>query len=155
MPAKQLSKETGISAITGKSVVIRHATESDLVFIEESLKKRGSAIVDLQAFQFVVAAEDNDIIGFGGLRRKGDVCDIACAVVVEKQKNKGIGAAIVSHLIEYSPVDRVFVATDLVEYFKDLGFAETNRGPGELGCVLDVECGPRGKRGPVLMVYEK
>jgi hypothetical protein len=69
MPAKQLSKETGISAMTGKSVVIRHATESDMVFIEESLKKDGIAVIDLQAFQFVVAAENSDIIGFGGLRR--------------------------------------------------------------------------------------
>lgn len=155
MTIKPSAKETGISAITGKSVVIRHATGSDMVFIEESLKKHGSAIIDLQAFQFVVAAEDGDIIGFGGLRRKGDVCDIACAVVVEKRRNRGIGAAIVNHLIEYAPVDRVFVTTDLVEYFKELGFAETNRGPGEMGCVLDIECGPRGKRGPVLMVYEK
>lgn len=155
MPAKQLSKETGISAITGKSVMIRHATGSDMVFIEESLKEHGIAVVDLQAFQFVVAAENSDIIGFGGLRRTGDVCDIACAIVVEKRRNRGIGAAIVGHLIEYAPVDRVFVATDLVDYFKELGFAETNRRPGELGCVLDVECAPRGKRGPVLMVYEK
>jgi N-acetylglutamate synthase-like GNAT family acetyltransferase len=155
MPAKQQSRETGISAITGKSVVIRHATGSDMVFIEESLKEHGSAVIDLQAFQFVVAAENSHIIGFGGLRQKGDVCDIACAIVVEKRRNTGIGAAIVNHLIEYAPVDRVFVTTDVVEYFKELGFAETNRGPGELGCVLDVECGPRGKRGQVLMVYEK
>jgi len=155
MPAKQLLKETGISAITGKSVVIRHATESDMVFIEESLKKDGIAVIDLQAFQFVVAAENSDIIGFGGLRRKGDVCDIACAVVVEKRRNRGIGAAIVNHLIEYAPVDRVFVTTDFVEYFKELGFAETNRKPSELGCTLDVECSPQGKRTPVLMVYEK
>lgn len=155
MPVRQPTKETGISAITGKSVTIRHATGSDMVFIEEGLKKYGIAVSDLQAFQFVVAAEDSDIIGFGGLRRTGDVCDIACAVVVEKRGNRGIGAAIVNHLIEYAPVDRVFVTTDLVEYFKELGFAETNRGPGELGCVLDVECRPQGKRGPVLMVYEK
>jgi N-acetylglutamate synthase-like GNAT family acetyltransferase len=155
MQTRQLSKETGISAITGKSVEIRHATGPDMVFIEKSLKKRGIAVMDLLAFQFVVAAEDSDIIGFGGLRRKGNVCDIACAVVVEKRRNRGIGTAIVKHLVEYAPVDRVFVTTDYVEYFKELGFAETNRGPGELGCVLDVECGPPGKRAPVLMVYEK
>jgi hypothetical protein len=32
-------KKTGISAITGKTVVIRRATEWDMVFIEENLKK--------------------------------------------------------------------------------------------------------------------
>jgi N-acetylglutamate synthase-like GNAT family acetyltransferase len=155
MAARRSPKETGISAITGKTVVIRHATESDLVFIEENMKKYGLNIIDLRAFQFVVAAENGDILGFGGLRREGDVCDIACVVAAEKHRNRGVGTAIIKHLIEYAPVDRVFVTTGLVDYFKELGFAETNRSPKELGCVLDVECGPPGKRGPVLMVYEK
>jgi N-acetylglutamate synthase-like GNAT family acetyltransferase len=155
MTIKRSAKETGISAITGKTVVVRHANDSDMVFIEENLKKNGLVIADLRAFQFVVAAEESDIIGFGGLRQKGDVCDIACVVVVEKQRKKGIGASIVKHLIEYAPVDRVYVSTDLVDYFKQIGFAETNRTPRELGCILDVECGAQGKRSPVLMVYEK
>ncbi len=155
MTTKLSAKKSGMSAITGKTLAIRHATESDMVVIEESLKKYGPPIPDLGAFQFVVAAEDGDIIGFGGLRQRGDVCDIACAVVREKHRNRGIGAAIVNHLIEYSPVDRVFVTTDLVDYFKELGFAETNRTPTELRCVLDVECGARKKHSQVLMVYEK
>ncbi len=155
MTARSTSKETGISAIRGKTVVIRHATDADMVFIEENAKKNGLNIIDPKMFQFVVAAENGDIIGFGGLRQAGDVCDIACVIVVEKRRNRGIGEAIVNHLIEYAPVDRVYVATDLVEYFKQLGFAETDRTPRELGCVLDGECGGRGKQGPVLMVYEK
>jgi N-acetylglutamate synthase-like GNAT family acetyltransferase len=155
MTTRLSAKETGISAITGKTVTIRHATETDMVIIEEDLKKNGIALSDLRAFQFVVAAENSGIIGFGGLRRTGDVCDIACVVVVEKRRNRGIGAEIVNHLIEYAPVSRVFVTTDLVDYFKRLGFAETDRAPRELGCVLDGECGAPGKHGPVLMVYEK
>ena len=155
MTVKLSAKETGISAITGKTVVVRHANDTDLVFIEKSLKKNGLAVSDLQDFQFVVAVEDSDLIGFGGLRQTGDICDVACVVVVEKRRNRGIGATIVKHLIEYAPVDRVYVTTDLVDYFKQLGFAETNRTPRELGCVLDGECGAQGNRGTVLMVYEK
>ncbi len=147
-------KESGISPITGKTVVIRHATGADMVFIEENAKRQGLTITDPEAFRFVVAAENDDIIGFGGLRQTGDVCDIACVFVVEKRRNKNIGALIVRHLIEYAPVNRISVTTDLVDYFKQLGFAVTNRTPGQLGCVLDGSCGAPGNR-PVLMVYEK
>jgi hypothetical protein len=40
MTTRQSVKKTGISAITGKTVVIGHATKWDMVFIEENLKKR-------------------------------------------------------------------------------------------------------------------
>ncbi len=155
MATRQSPKETGISTITGKTVVIRHATGADMVFIGEYAKRHGLAITDPAAFKFVVAAENDDIIGFGGLRQTGDLCDIACVFVVEKHRNRSIGAEIVRHLIEYAPVDRVSVTTDLVDYFKQLGFAKTNRTPGEVGCILDGACGAAGKQSPVLMVYEK
>jgi N-acetylglutamate synthase-like GNAT family acetyltransferase len=99
-------KKTGISAITGKTVVIRHATEWDMVFTEENLKKNDLDTTGLQAYQFAVAAEKSDLIGFGGLRKTGDVYDIGCVVVAEKRRNRGAGTAIVKHLIEYSPQTR-------------------------------------------------
>ncbi len=155
MTTRLSPKQTGISPITGKTVVIRHATGADMVFIEENAKKYGLNIVEFEAFRFVVAAENDEIIGFGGLRQTGDACDIACVFVVEKRRGGNIGAAIARHLVKYAPVDRVYVTTDLVDYFKQLGFAETNLTPREMGCVLDGACGTPGKRPPVLMVYEK
>jgi N-acetylglutamate synthase-like GNAT family acetyltransferase len=76
-------------------------------------------------------------------------------VVAEKRRNRGLGTAIVKHLIEYSPVDKVYIATDVVDYFLKSGFTETSTVPEELGRVLDIECSVRGKRGSVLMTYEK
>ncbi len=148
-------KLTGISSITGKIVTIRHATESDMVSIEKKLKKYHLDADDLDASQFVVAAENGDIIGFGRLRKTGDVYDIGCVVVIEQQRRRGIGASIVRHLMEYAPVKTVYVVTDLVDYFTRLGFAEAKKKPKELMRRLKIACSVKGKSASLLMAYGK
>ena len=148
-------KETGISEITGKMVVIRHANDGDMVYIKENLKKYGFDSDDLARSQFVVAAEDDEIIGFGSLRRTGSVYDIGCIAVVEQKRRRGIATWIIKHLIEFAPVDTVYAVSDLVDYMKKLGFKETEKRPQELVHDLDVACNIRGKRATRLMAYEK
>jgi len=148
-------KLTGISSITGKIVTIRHATESDMVFIEENLKKYHFDADDLDPSQFVVAAENGDIIGFGRLRKTGDVYDIGCVAVIEQQRRRGIGASIVRHLIEYAPVRTVYVVTDFVDYFKRLGFTQARNRPKELLQTLDIACDVKGKPATLLMSHDK
>lgn len=103
----------------------------------------------------LVAAEKSDLIGFGGLRKTEDVYDIGCVVVAEKWRNKGVGTAVVKHLIDYSPANKVYVATNVVDYFLKPGFMETSTMPEEPSRVLDIECSAHRKRGSVLMTYEK
>ncbi len=148
-------KLTGISSITGKTVTIRHATESDMVFVEENLKKYRLDEDDLDASQFVVAAENGDIIGFGGLRKTVDIYDIGCVVVIEQGRRRGIGASIIRHLLEYAPVKTVYVVTDLVNYFKRLGFTEAKTKPKELMRHLEIACGVKGRPATLLMSYDK
>jgi N-acetylglutamate synthase-like GNAT family acetyltransferase len=148
-------KLTGISSITGKTVTIRHATESDMVFVEESIKKHHLDADDLDPEQFVVAAENGDIIGFGRLRKNGDIYDIGCVVVIEQGRRRGIGASIVRHLIEYAPVSAVYVVTDLVDYFKRLGFTEAKKKPKELMRRLEIACSVKGRPAMLLMSYDK
>ncbi len=148
-------KLTGISSITGKTVTIRHATEADMVFVEENVKKYRLDADDLDASQFVVAAENGDIIGFGGLRKTGDVYDIGCVVVIEKQRRSGIGASLVRHLLEYAPVKTVYVVTDFVDYFKRLGFTEAKKKPKELMRRLEAACSVKGRPATLLMSHEK
>lgn len=148
-------KLTGISSITGKTVTIRHASESDMVFIKEKLGKHGLNEDDLHHSQFVVAAEDGEIIGFGQLYRTGEDRDAGCVVVMERRKRRGIGASIVRHLVEYAPVKRIFVISDQGEYVKRLGFAKAGRArknsPGAFGSA----CTMPGKPAMPLSVYEK
>lgn len=124
-------KKTGISAITGKTVVIRHATEWDMVFTEENLKKNDLDTTGLQAYQFAVAAEKSDLIGFGGLRKTGDVYDIGCVVVAEKRRNRGGRHRDREAFDRILAADKVYVATNVVDYFLKPGFTETSTNAGE------------------------
>jgi hypothetical protein len=66
-------KETGISSITGRIVKIRHATEADMGFIVENLKKYYLDTEDLYYSQFVVAMENGNPIGFGRIKKTGEM----------------------------------------------------------------------------------
>ena len=99
-------RQTGISGITGKIVSIRHATDIDRIIVQEYLSKH-HADSDLGSAEVVVAAEDEQIIGFGILK-KGD--DAGCVSLFEDSRRKGIGSTIANHLVGYAPVKKVYAA---------------------------------------------
>ena len=152
---KRTGLRTGISEITGKMVRVRHATEADMGFIENKLKKRHLDTENLHYSQFVVATENGNLIGFGRLKKTGRVYEIGCIIVVEERKRHGIGSVIVKHLIDYAPVKMVYVITDLVDYFKELGFEEIKKSPKNLLDTLAAACKDKQGYNKVLMVYVK
>jgi N-acetylglutamate synthase-like GNAT family acetyltransferase len=117
-------KVTGISDLTGKVVRVRHANEADMVFIEETMKKYGFDTENVHYSEFVVAAEDSKIVGFGRLKKTGSIYDVGCIVVIEGKRGRGIGQLIAKHLVDFETVDRVYVTTDRADYFRNLGFVE-------------------------------
>jgi N-acetylglutamate synthase-like GNAT family acetyltransferase len=115
-------RKTGISGITGKVVTIRHATESDLVDLEEYLK-RHHADSSLENADVVVAAEDRRIIGFGVLKKENEA---GCISLFEDSRRKGIGSTIVKHLTENAAVKRLY-ASRYASYFTRYGFLRSGR----------------------------
>jgi GNAT superfamily N-acetyltransferase len=112
-------RKTGISAITGKMVVIRHATETDRVRVEQFLlANEGNA--DIEQADVVVAAEQERIIGFGILT-KGD--GAGCVSLFEDSRRKGIATAITNHLEQFAPTEKLYVSR-IVSYFTRKGFRE-------------------------------
>jgi hypothetical protein len=110
-------KKTGISGITGKMVIIRHATNTDRVRIEEYLQlHQGHS--DIDQADVVVASEQERIIGFGVLK-KGD--GAGCISLFEDSRRKGIATAITHHLAQYAPGEKLYVSR-LVSYFTRIGF---------------------------------
>ena len=132
MKEGECPKGTGISDITGKIVKIRHATEADMGFIVEYLKKYQLDTEGLDYSQFVVATEDGNLVGFGRLKKTGKTYEIGSVVVIEERKDRGIDSLIIQHLIDFSPVNMVCVITDLADHFRKLGFVETRDVPLEL-----------------------
>jgi N-acetylglutamate synthase-like GNAT family acetyltransferase len=117
-------RKTGISNITGIMVVVRHATESDLVDVEEYLKKH-HADSDIKNAEVVVASEDRRIIGFGILKKENDT---GCVSLFEDSRRRGIGSTIMKHLMAYTSVTKVY-ASRYASYFTHSGFTRTSKGP--------------------------
>jgi N-acetylglutamate synthase-like GNAT family acetyltransferase len=115
-------RKTGMSSITGKYVTVRHATERDLVDLEEYLMKH-HANADLRDSDVVVAAEDRRIIGFGILKKEKDT---GCVSLFEDSRRKGIGSTIIRHLMEYAAVKRLYAAR-YTSYFTRYGFLRSSR----------------------------
>ncbi len=155
MERKAPPKATGISELTGKIARVRHATEADMPFIEETMKKYHFDAENLTYSDFVVATENGKIVGFGSLKKTGGIYEVGCVVVVEEKRSRGIGQLIAKHLVDFAPVDRVYAMTDRVDYFKKLGFVEIRHRPKEYMEALDLFCKPGEKTKKVLMAREK
>ncbi|MEW6418874.1 MAG: hypothetical protein AB1480_12255 [Nitrospirota bacterium] len=154
MVKRESSKTTGISEITGKVVRVRHATEYDMYFIEDMLRKHNVDTTGLDYNQFVIAFEDSTPIGLGRLKEIDGICEIGCVIVVEERKKTGLDDVIVKHLIEFAPVKMVYAMTDKVEYFKRMGFKEVKEGSEKIIKKLGIACKP-GRRKSILMYLRK
>jgi N-acetylglutamate synthase-like GNAT family acetyltransferase len=154
MENKESPKVTGISDITGKIVRVRHATEADMGFIEDKMKKYRLDTRDLDYTEFAVATENSKIIGFGRLKRTETIYEIGCILVIEEKRRKGVGQLILEHLMEYAPVDKVYVMTDWVDFFNELGFKEMKK-TREYTDIVKVLCGAEGKGKRAIMSYDK
>jgi len=146
---------TGISSITGKTVYIRHATESDIVTVREYLKRHthNTDEPEFMRSDVVVAAEEDRIIGFGILE-KSDDNDAGCVTLAENNRRRGIGASIARHLMEYSPMKTIYVTAGEPDYFTGLGFSKAKAAPRKVTDTAGRLCRRNEKSFP-LAAYEK
>ncbi len=79
-------------------VSIRHATGRDLIAIGEYLN-RHQAPCALKGADAVVAVEEDRMIGFGILQRRGVT---PCITVRELRRGSGLGPLIAHHMREYA-----------------------------------------------------
>jgi N-acetylglutamate synthase-like GNAT family acetyltransferase len=85
----------------------------------------------LQINEFTAAYINNDLVGFGRLRQYENCCEICTLGVLPDCRRKGIGVAITKNLIEKATSDCYLVCI-IPEYFKPMGFEETEMFPAEL-----------------------
>jgi len=150
-------KMSGISSITGRTVYIRHATDWDLFMIGRIWKRLEKKEALFTRDNVVVALEEDRIIGFAILESPapalGGTMDTGCVTIFEDSRRRGIGAQVVSHLMEYAPVKTVYTATGRPGYFRRAGFTKAGSVPvnslGNSYCLCRL---PR-KRGAIAMKY--
>ena len=134
---------------------IRPASPDDMPFIGECIERFRLDDEDIDHRQFVVAVDWDEIVGFGRIRPHKGVYELGCVGVVERRRNNGIGKMIVEYLIKIFPSNDVYITTDLIDYFKRLGFKRIEHGPKDLEEKLKRVRKSKCREEAVAMVYRK
>lgn len=79
---------------------------------------------ELNQEQFVAAYRNNELVGFGRLRERGDCIELCSLGVVTPHRRKGIGKAIVQELIKRANAE-LFLVCIIPDFFAPFGFKET------------------------------
>jgi N-acetylglutamate synthase-like GNAT family acetyltransferase len=111
---------------------IRSAVQADLPFIQDMVARLRLDNEDLRPEQFIVVEEGERTVAFGRIKPYRRTFELGCVAVVEDRRGQGIGELVVRELIRRFPQRRVFVTTDIPEYFERLGFVRTTALPREL-----------------------
>jgi N-acetylglutamate synthase-like GNAT family acetyltransferase len=133
---------------------IRSATEADLPFIQDMVSRLRLDNEDLRHEQFIVVEEGERTVAFGRIKPYRRTFELGCVAVVDDRRERGLGELVIRELIRRFPQRRVYVTTDIPDYFQRLGFARTRALPRELSEKIGRVEG-RLRAGVVGMVYRK
>jgi len=113
---------------------------SDIVLMQEVVHPevekgiilfRSSDEIATNIRSYILAKEDDAIVGFGALHcHAANLAEIRSLVVKEGHRGKGIGKAIIHHLLldgEYLGVKKVFTLTYQKAFFESTGFTEISK----------------------------
>lgn len=89
------------SGATGKYVDVRHARESDRLFMERMLGRYGFDGARVEWKKYVVAEEDGRLLGFGNARKTG-MDGVQLSVFVEEGKEY-LSELVIRHLLRSGP----------------------------------------------------
>ncbi|MCC6837606.1 MAG: GNAT family N-acetyltransferase [Bacteroidia bacterium] len=83
---------------------------------------------ELKQEQFVAAYRNNELVGFGRLRERGDCTELCSLGVVTPHRRKGIGKALANELIKRAKGE-LFLVCIIPGFFAPFGFKETSDYP--------------------------
>jgi len=101
------------------------ATPDDLPFIRETIERFRLDPERAEAEQFLMLRRDGDIVAFGRIKPYRETYELGGVAVLEKERGRGYGEAIVCELVRRFPQDEVYITTDIPRYFERFGFLRT------------------------------
>lgn len=91
---------------------------------------------DLQVKQFLVAKHQNELVGFGRIRKHG-TCDEFCSLgVIAQEQNHGIGKRITEAIIKIH-TQPLYLVCIIPHYFEPFGFKVVFDFPSQMQDKLD------------------
>jgi N-acetylglutamate synthase-like GNAT family acetyltransferase len=121
-----------------KEVKIHPASEKEMETVMRLAKSFDLDLEDVYWKQFVVAKKEkeNEIIGFGRLRKYDACVEVATVGVIQPERNKGVGTSIVKDLMERGPKE-IYVTCVIPNFFSRLGFEAVKQYPAVLQKKVD------------------
>lgn len=83
----------------------------------------------LKKEDFRAAFDQQELRGFGRLRKHPDCTELCSLGVVTPHRNKGIGKAITAELIRTAPLTTIYVVCIIPHFFVPFGFKEVSTYP--------------------------
>lgn len=126
-------------------IVVRKAVDADIEKILPYLIKFNLDGENISSDQFIVAEVDNQLAGFGRIKPYETIHELSGIGVLEEYRNFGIGSKIVKYLVKIFPENEVWLTTKIPDYFKKLGFIESDNPPVEIKDKCCRVCGSPNK----------
>ena len=102
-------------------ITISDASEADMETVIAEAKALDLDGQDANTDQFVVARNENKIVGFGRIKKYADCMEVSTVGVVRDQQRMGIGTMVVNALLNKIKGE-VYVICVIPEYFSRFGF---------------------------------
>ena len=118
--------------------MLRFSTPNETAFLQIKQHVHDFELDDrnLQQHEFIAAFREEEVLGFGRLRRHSDCTELCSLGVITQHRKQGIGKSIVEALIKQSkqPIHLVCI---IPEYFIPFGFKIIEKFPAAMQDKLD------------------
>ena len=135
-------------------MILRSATINDMPHIVRMIGEFDLDYEHLSPGQFLIIEEEGQIVAFGRLKPYPDVVELGSVGVRPDRREMGYGKRMVEALIEKAPAE-IWITTNLRDYFRKFGFAESEQMPVSIKNKLENFCHFTCRPNIVAMVLRK
>jgi N-acetylglutamate synthase-like GNAT family acetyltransferase len=115
---------------------IKECRAEQLLLVKEQIAQFELDDRSLHHSQFLLALQNNTIIGFGRIREHSRCSELCSLGVIHPERNKGVGKALTKALISKAK-QPLYLACIIPHYFAPFGFEICHTFPPELKDKLD------------------
>lgn len=110
---------------------IKECSEDQLEIVKTHIHQFELDDRSLHHSQFLLALQNNTIVGFGRIREHSGCSELCSLGVIEPERNKGVGLALVKALSRKAK-KTVYLVCIIPQFFEKLGFKVCDTYPEEL-----------------------